>query len=66
MDPDHDGDIRGRCITGSNQVSVVVQITDSCPECPADHIDIQAMTFDKVLAFPLRRLPPTLKVIVAF
>jgi Lytic transglycolase len=45
---DKDGPWKGRCFTGSNQVSVVVQITDSCPECEADHIDIQALTFAKV------------------
>ena len=28
---------------------MVIQITDSCPECEADHIDIQALTFAKVI-----------------
>ena len=39
---------QGRCITGANQVSVIVQITDICPECAADHIDIQALTYNKL------------------
>ncbi len=39
---------QGRCITGGNQVSVIVQITDICPECAADHIDIQALTYNKL------------------
>ena len=38
----------GRCITGSNAVSVIVQITDICPECAADHLDIQALTYNKL------------------
>ena len=38
----------GRCITGDSAVSVIVQITDACPECAADHIDIQALTFNKL------------------
>jgi len=29
-------------------VSVIVQITDSCPECEPDHIDIQALTYNKL------------------
>ena len=31
----------GRCITGPNQVSVIVQITDACPECASNQMDIQ-------------------------
>ena len=38
----------GRCITGGAAVSVIVQITDICPECAADHIDIQALTYNKL------------------
>ena len=38
----------GRCITGANAVSVIVQITDICPECAADHLDIQALTYNKL------------------
>jgi hypothetical protein len=36
---------QGRC---QGQSSVIVTITDSCPECGADHLDLQALTFDKV------------------
>lgn len=46
----------GRCISGPDQVSVVVQITDECPECNPDHIDIQAMTFDKLAPMYLGRI----------
>ena len=42
------GQWAGNCITGSDQVSVIVQITDSCPECEADHFDLQALTYNKV------------------
>ena len=38
----------GRCIKGDNAVSVIVQITDICPECTADHLDIQALTYNKL------------------
>ena len=27
---------------------MIVQITDSCPECEPDHIDIQALTYNKL------------------
>lgn len=30
---------------------MLVQITDSCPECQANQFDIQALTFNKVGAF---------------
>lgn len=33
----------GRCAKG-NQVSTIVQITDICPECGADHLDIQVQS----------------------
>lgn len=38
----------GRCISGKDQVSVIVQITDACPECSTDQIDIQALTYNKL------------------
>lgn len=40
------GTLQGRCRSGAG--SVVITITDSCPECEADHLDLQALTFDKV------------------
>eukprot|EP00884_Botryococcus_braunii_P000413 jgi/Botrbrau1/10372/Bobra.146_2s0010.1 len=46
----------GRCYTGPEQVSVIVQITDECPECKPDHIDIQAMTFEKLAPMHLGRV----------
>lgn len=27
---------------------MIVQITDICPECAADHVDIQALTYNKL------------------
>lgn len=53
---DLDGPWKGRCITGPNQVSVIVQITDSCPECGADHIDMQALTFHKLAPMEVGRV----------
>lgn len=42
--------LQGRCNADPNQDTVTVQISDSCPECEADHIDMQALTFNKVRA----------------
>eukprot|EP00884_Botryococcus_braunii_P005988 jgi/Botrbrau1/15390/Bobra.43_2s0018.1 len=38
----------GRCNSDPSQRSVTVMITDACPECGEDHMDIQALTFNKV------------------
>jgi hypothetical protein len=40
----------GVCKTDSAGVplSVLVRITDSCPECEEDHIDVQALAFQKI------------------
>ena len=32
---------QGRCNSDPNSRSVIILITDSCPECEADHLDIQ-------------------------
>ena len=40
--------LQGRCNSDPSQQSATVLITDSCPECEADHIDMQALTFNKV------------------
>lgn len=37
--------LQGRC---SSSQSIIITVTDSCPECEADHIDLQALTFNKV------------------
>ena len=42
--------VQGRCSKDKNQRSVTVTITDTCPECGTDHIDMQALTFNKVNA----------------
>ena len=46
--------VQGRC--GSTSATITVTITDSCPQCEANHIDIQALTFNVV------RLPLSLPV----
>lgn len=43
-----DCQLQGRCNADPQQRSVTVMITDSCPECEADHLDIQALTYNKV------------------
>lgn len=40
--------MQGNCNADPNERSVTVMITDACPECDADHIDVQALTFQKV------------------
>ncbi|KAK9839672.1 hypothetical protein WJX81_004788 [Elliptochloris bilobata] len=42
------GAFAGRCSKDPNQRSVTVTITDVCPECESDHIDMQALTFNKI------------------
>lgn len=45
----------GRCRDGGGK-SVTITITDSCPECGADHMDLQALVFDKLSPMPLGRI----------
>ena len=45
----------GRCRDGGGK-SVTVTITDSCPECASDHMDLQALVFDKLSPMPLGRI----------
>ena len=33
--------MQGRCNQDSNARSVTMMISDSCPECEGDHLDIQ-------------------------
>lgn len=33
--------MQGRCNQDPNARTVIVMITDSCPECEADHMDLQ-------------------------
>lgn len=40
--------VQGNCNSDPSARSTTIQITDVCPECEADHIDIQALTFNKV------------------
>ncbi|CAL8464429.1 g3964 [Coccomyxa elongata] len=50
------GPFAGRCSKDSNQRSVVVTITDVCPECETDHIDMQALTFNKIAPMEVGRI----------
>ncbi|BDA46488.1 probable Expansin-A7 [Coccomyxa sp. Obi] len=50
------GQFAGRCNQDSNARSVTIMITDSCPECEADHLDIQALTFNKMAPMALGRI----------
>ncbi|KAA6425669.1 MAG: hypothetical protein FRX49_04566 [Trebouxia sp. A1-2] len=42
------GQFAGRCNSDPIQRSTTVMISDVCPECEADHLDIQALTYDKI------------------
>ncbi|DBA91943.1 TPA: expansin [Trebouxia sp. C0005] len=42
------GQFAGRCNSDPSQRSTTVMISDVCPECEADHLDIQALTYDKI------------------
>ena len=42
------GDKPGSCNPDPNRRSIVIQITDQCPECEPDHLDLQALTWAKV------------------
>lgn len=35
---------------------MTVTITDSCPECAPDHMDLQALVFDKLSPMALGRI----------
>lgn len=48
---------QGRCNADPNSRSVTIMITDCCPECEADHLDIQALTFNKVRSAPALHSP---------
>ena len=43
------GDKPGSCQADPRQRSIVVQITDQCPECGPNHMDMQALTWAKVI-----------------
>jgi len=47
------GQFAGRC--GSAQ-SITITITDSCPQCEANHLDIQALTFNKIAPMAVGRI----------
>ncbi|KAL3148841.1 expansin-like protein [Trebouxia sp. C0010 RCD-2024] len=42
------GQYAGRCNSDPSQRSVTVMISDVCPECESNHIDIQALTYNKM------------------
>jgi len=47
---------QGRCHPNSSERSIVVQITDACPECGAEHMDIQALTFARLAPMDIGRI----------
>ncbi|CAK0756698.1 hypothetical protein CVIRNUC_002477 [Coccomyxa viridis] len=50
------GQFAGRCNQDSKARSVTMMISDSCPECEGDHLDIQALTFNKMAPMALGRI----------
>lgn len=50
------GPFAGRCSKDKNQRSVTVTVTDTCPECGTDHIDMQALTFNKIAPMEVGRI----------
>ncbi|CAL8462617.1 g2150 [Coccomyxa elongata] len=52
----NNGQFAGRCNQDPNARSVTIMITDSCPECEGDHLDIQALTFNKMAPMALGRI----------
>ena len=42
------GDQPGTCNSDASARSIVVQITDQCPQCESNHWDVQALTWAKV------------------
>lgn len=39
--------LQGRC-NGNGGESVTIMVSDFCPECEADHLDLQALTYNQV------------------
>ncbi|KAK9820245.1 hypothetical protein WJX72_007952 [[Myrmecia] bisecta] len=52
----NNGRFAGRCGADPNSRTVTIQITDACPECEANHIDLQALTFDKIAPMSVGRI----------
>ncbi|BDA46490.1 probable Expansin-A2 at N-terminal half [Coccomyxa sp. Obi] len=52
----NNGQFAGRCNQDPNARMVTVMITDSCPECEPNHMDLQALTFNKVAPMALGRI----------
>ncbi|KAK9819887.1 hypothetical protein WJX72_003612 [[Myrmecia] bisecta] len=46
----------GRCGPDPNQRSITFMVSDACPECEADHVDLQALTFDKIAPMSVGRI----------
>ena len=47
------GDLAGSCQSNPTFRSIVIQITDQCPQCEPDHLDVQALTWAKVRSVAL-------------
>ena len=42
------GQTTGSCRSDPNQRSAVVMVSDTCPQCESDHLDLQAIIWSKV------------------
>ncbi|KAK9869002.1 hypothetical protein WJX84_008231 [Apatococcus fuscideae] len=49
------GQYAGRC-NGNGGESVTIMVSDSCPECEADHLDLQALTYNQLGPMALGRM----------
>lgn len=47
----NEGDFPDRCLANWQDNSITIMITDDCPECSPDQIDLQALTFAKVTTY---------------
>ncbi|KAK9868666.1 hypothetical protein WJX84_011328 [Apatococcus fuscideae] len=52
---DSGGQFAGRC-NGNGGESVTIMVSDACPECEADHIDLQALTYNQLGPMALGRI----------
>ncbi|KAK9850628.1 hypothetical protein WJX84_001010 [Apatococcus fuscideae] len=49
------GEYAGRC-NGDGGESVTIMVSDACPECEADHLDLQALTYNQLGPMALGRI----------
>ncbi|KAK9837793.1 hypothetical protein WJX74_005149 [Apatococcus lobatus] len=49
------GEFAGRC-NGDGGESITIMVSDACPECEADHLDLQALTYNQLGPMELGRI----------